>query len=360
MAETEASRIRYAQCWEDADVLLDALAVQPGEVCLSIGSGGENSLSLLTRDPARVVVVDMEPAQIACLELKAEGFRRLAYTELLELLGAVPSDRRATLYARVRGGLSPSARAFWDARPAAIAAGVGSAGRFERYFALFRRYVLPLIHTRAETDALFRPRAPEARRRYYDTVWNNRRWRLLFRLFFSRAALGRFGRDPEFFRYIEGSVARRIMVRVRHGLADLDPADNPYLQWIAYGRFVSALPHALRAENFEAIRGRIDRLEPRPAPVQRILAEAGPGTFSRFNLSDVFEYLPPSGSDALFEAVARAGRPGARVAYWNMLAQRRPPARLAGRFQTLEPLGRRLHERDRACFYRAFWVDELT
>jgi len=360
MAATEASLIRYAQCWEDADVLLDALAVQPGEACLSIGSGGENSLSLLTRDPARVVAVDMEPAQIACLELKAEGFRRLAHPELLELVGAVPSDRRAALYARVRGGLSPSARAFWDARPAVIAGGVGSAGRFERYFALFRRHVLPLIHTRAETDALFRPRTPEARRHFYDTVWNNRRWRLLFRLFFSRAVISRFGRDARFFRYIEGSVARRIMVQVRHGLAELDPADNPYLQWIAYGRFVSALPHALRAENFEAIRGRIDRLEPRLAPVERLLAEAGPGTFSRFNLSDVFEYLPPASSDALFEAVARAGRPGGRVAYWNMLAQRRPPARLAGRFQTLEALGRQLHERDRACFYRAFWVDELT
>ena len=41
-------RIRYAQCWEDADVLLQALAVQPGDVCLSIASGGENTLSLLT------------------------------------------------------------------------------------------------------------------------------------------------------------------------------------------------------------------------------------------------------------------------------------------------------------------------
>ena len=51
--QADFSIIRYAQCWEDADVLLAGLAVQPGDVCLSIGSGGENSLSLLTRDPAR-------------------------------------------------------------------------------------------------------------------------------------------------------------------------------------------------------------------------------------------------------------------------------------------------------------------
>ena len=34
--------IRYAQCWEDADVLVEGLDVHPGDVCLSIASAGEN------------------------------------------------------------------------------------------------------------------------------------------------------------------------------------------------------------------------------------------------------------------------------------------------------------------------------
>ena len=33
--------IRYAQCWEDADVLLQGLDVQPGDHCLSIASAGD-------------------------------------------------------------------------------------------------------------------------------------------------------------------------------------------------------------------------------------------------------------------------------------------------------------------------------
>jgi S-adenosylmethionine-diacylglycerol 3-amino-3-carboxypropyl transferase len=28
--------IRYAQCWEDADILLEALDIQAGDTCLSI------------------------------------------------------------------------------------------------------------------------------------------------------------------------------------------------------------------------------------------------------------------------------------------------------------------------------------
>jgi len=367
MANTEQSAsqaadliIRYAQCWEDTDVLLAGLNVQPGDVCLSIGSGGENSLSLLSCDAAKVIAVDLSPAQIACLELKAAGYRGLAHGELLELMGAVPSTQRAALYARLRELLSPATRGFWDARPADIAAGIGSAGNFERYFALFRRYILPLIHNRGEIDALFQPRPPDARRRFYATVWDNRRWRLLFRLFFSRAVMARLGRDPSYFQYVEGGVAGRILKQVRHALAELDASDNPYLQWVAYGRFVTALPHALRAENFASIRDRIDRLEWRQAPVQQVLAEAAAGSIDRFNMSDVFEYFAPDESDAVFDAIARAGRTGGRVAHWNMLASRRRPDRLGARLQLIEPLGRQLHDQARACFYSAFYVAELT
>ncbi len=47
----EFSQIRYAQVWEDADILLEGLDVQPGDVCVSIASAGDNALALLTRDP---------------------------------------------------------------------------------------------------------------------------------------------------------------------------------------------------------------------------------------------------------------------------------------------------------------------
>ncbi len=354
------SIIRYAQCWEDADVLIAGLNVQPGDVCLSIGSGGDNTFSLLTCDPARIVAVDLSPAQIACLELKAASYRGLGHGELLELMGAMPSTRRPALYAGLRKSLPPAVRDFWDVHPAEIAAGIGSAGKFEHYLASFRRYVLPLTHSRSEIDSLFQPRPAEARRQFYDTVWNNRRWRLLFRLFFSRSVMGYLGRDPAFFKYIEGGVAASILKQVRHALTELDTSDNAYLQWVAYGCYPAALPHALRAENFAVIRDRIHRIECRQGPIEKVLAEAAEGSIDRFNMSDIFEYFSRNESDAVFEAIARAGRTGGRVAYWNMLAPRHAPPRLAHRFRTIEPLSWQLHDRARTCFYSAFLVDGLT
>jgi S-adenosylmethionine-diacylglycerol 3-amino-3-carboxypropyl transferase len=354
------SIIRYAQCWEDAETLLAGLDVRRGDVCVSIGSGGENSLSLLSCGPGSVIAVDVSPAQNACLELKIAGFRVLSHADLLEMVGVRPSRRRLDLFERVRSCLSPDARAYWDANRPTIAAGMVDAGKFEAYFRLFRRWVLPLIHRRRTVNALLQPRPPEARRRFYEHRWNNWQWRALFHVFFSRAIMGRLGRDPQFFKYVEGRVASPIFARAERALTLLDPSRNAYLHWIVRGEFGDALPHAWRAENYAAIRDHLDRLEIRRASMRSFLAEASDSSIDRFNLSDIFEYLPQDASDALFQDIARCGRPGGRVAYWNMQAPRRSPAGLAHRFQRLDQLSHRLHSETATFFYTAFHVEELV
>src|SRR3974390_1287912 len=94
------SIIRYAQCWEDADALLSALDPQPGHVCFSIASAGDNALALLSRGSARVIAVDLNPAQLACLELRVAAYRELAHGELLEFVGSRSSRRRTDLFRR--------------------------------------------------------------------------------------------------------------------------------------------------------------------------------------------------------------------------------------------------------------------
>jgi S-adenosylmethionine-diacylglycerol 3-amino-3-carboxypropyl transferase len=355
------SRLRYAQVWEDADVLLAALEVQPADTVVSIAAAGDNALALLGAGAARVVALDLNPAQLACLALRVAAYRELAHAELLELIGSRPSARREALYRRCRPALDASARAFWDAQGAAIAAGIGGAGKFEDYFRLFRTRVLPLVHRRATVAALLRGGTPEARARFYRERWDTWRWRLLFRVFFSRFVMGRLGRDPAFFKYVEGSVANRILARTRHALTALDPADNPYLHWILTGTHGAALPWALRAENFEKIRGRLDRLEWHALTLEAFLArERGSGAVvDKFNLSDIFEYMSPANTAALLEGMADASRPGGRLVYWNMLAPRRRPESLAHRLRPRDDLAAPLLARDRAFFYSALVVEEV-
>ena len=354
------SAIHYAQCWEDADVLLRALAIRSGDRCLSVASGGENSLSLLVGDPGVVVAVDLSPVQIALVELKRSAIRLFDHADALRFVGLAPCVDRLRLYRSLRPALPSSVAAYWDANQDKVAGGICACGRFERYLALFRRFVLPLIHSPTEIAAMFVPRTPAERRHYFDAVWNNRRWRALYRLFFSRAVMARIGRDPSFFRYVDDDVGAAMAARVERGLTEGDPAANPYLHWFAYGRYADTLPHAWRAENFEAIRGRVDRLELRTQSIEAALAAAPAASIDRFNLSDIFEYVSPPAAARMFEDICRCGRPGARVAYWNMMVLREAPSHLAGRLRHLDALSERLYRQAATYFYRAFRVDEVA
>jgi len=353
------SRIRYAQCWEDADVLLEALNIQPGSTCLSIASAGDNALAMLSKGPAKVLAIDMNPAQLAALELRVAAFRELTHRELLALIGSVREAHRTELYRRCRKHLSPTARHYWDQHPEMIQGGIGSAGRFENFFRIFRTRVLPLIHSRRRVETLLASKPLPERNRFYEEEWNTVRWRTLFRLFFSRFLLGRLGRDPEFFRYVEGKVAERILQRAHYALTELDPAANPYLQWIFTGQHGNgSFPFALRPENFESIRAHLDRLEWRCCSLEQFV-ESSRDTFDAFNLSDIFEYISPQSYERLLRSLIRNAKPSARLAYWNLLVRRRRPESLAPLLKPLTRLSDALFRRDKTFFYGAFVLEEV-
>ena len=349
--------IRYGNVWEDADVLCEALApnARGGRLC-SIASAGDNALALLTLDPAEVVALDLSAAQLACLELRIATFRVLDESERLAFLGVTPSERRLATYRQLRGELSTSAREFWDAHPETVAEGPIHGGKFERYFEIFRRFVLPLVHGRGTVRELVRPKSLDEQRRFYQTRWNTWRWRALFKVFFSRAVMGRLGRDPEFFAGVEGPVGERILERTRQALTELPVSTNPYVQFIVTGTFPrEALPRYLRPEHAATIRARLDRVRLRQGTIQ----SAG-GPFDGFNLSDIFEYMPTFEFETCYADILDQARPGARLVYWNMLAPRARPASLAARATPLDEEARALHAGDRAWFYQRLHIDQVT
>jgi S-adenosylmethionine-diacylglycerol 3-amino-3-carboxypropyl transferase len=352
-------QIRYAQLWEDADVLVGGLATKPGATLVSICSAGDNALAMLTLDPAKVVVVDLSTAQIACLEARMAAYRVLSHQEFLRLMGARPASDRGVLIDRVITTLPAASQAFWTPRRNdVIAHGLGGIGKFEAYFRLFRTRLLPLVHSRKTIDAIFERRTPEARRVFLDQRWNTWRWRMLLNLFFSKFVMGRLGRDAAFFEHVEGSAAQHVARRIEHAAVTLQPADNPYLAWIMTGTCGEALPLAWRPEYYETIRARLDRLEIRPGSLERFVAtgERADG----FNLSDIFEYMSPDVFADVYGSVLAASNPGARLVYWNMMVPRRVPAPHHARVQRLQQEEDRLKLQDKAFFYSDFVIEQVA
>jgi S-adenosylmethionine-diacylglycerol 3-amino-3-carboxypropyl transferase len=351
--------IRYAQLWEDADVLLPALGDVAGGTLVSICAAGDNALAMLTLDPARVVAVDLSQAQLQCLRLRIAAMRVLEQPEFLELMGSRPTDRRGALFDRVLAGLEPEPRAFWAAqREGVLAHGAGGVGKFERYFRIFRQYLLPLVHSRRTIAETFVSRPPEARARFLAERFTTWRWRLLLNLFFSRTVMGRMGRDAAFFDHVDGSPAAHVARRIRHAAVDLDPADNPFLHWILTGTHGAALPMPWRPGPYGVIRDRLDRLDLRHGPLEAF-GEGGERA-DGFNLSDIFEYMPPAVAAQVYDGLLRVANPGARLVYWNMMAPRRVPEALQGRVRTLADLEARLKAQDKAFFYSDFVIEEVA
>ena len=361
-ARADFSQIRYAQCWEDADILLEGLDIQPGDNCIAVASAGDNAFAMLTRDPALVMALDLNPVQLYCLELRAAAYACLTHPELLMLMGSRPCAHRRDLYQRCRSLLAEPTALFWDERLLSLERfGLGGMGKFERYFRLFRDVVLPLCHGKSRIQALFKPKSADERREFFDRQWCNLRWKALAGIFFSRPVLGRLGRDPAFFAYARESFGAHLERRIRHALCDLPPGDNPYLHWIFTGAHGEALPLALRPESFEPIRRNLPRLQWRLASIEDYISEAAKQglRFQRFNLSNIFEYMSEPNYHAALTLLVDSASSGARLFYWNMLVPRLSPESLRHRLQPLSDMAAALHAKDKAFFYSRVVLEEV-
>lgn len=350
-------KIRYAQVWEDADILVAALRPQPSDTVVSIGSAGDNCLALLAEGAERVIAVDLNPAQLACIRMRKAAIGAFSHGEYLELMGSRASVRRGELLARAAARLDATDQRFWAERKRAVTRhGLGGAGKFETYFRVLRRYALPLTHSRSDLRAVLTPRSRTERAAFYEDRWNTPRWRALLGTFFCRPMMGRLARDPEFFAYAEGGAAEHVARKTFNALVEQDPSENPYLHWILTGRHGEVLPRPLREECFEKARTRLDRLELRLASIEALADEGLKADV--FNLSDVFEYMSPQAHETAYARILSVARPGARIAYWNMMTPRRAPASVARRVHARRDLEAALKPRDKAFFYRDFVVEE--
>ena len=346
--------IRYANCWEDADVLLRALCIRSGDRVLSIGSGGDNSFSLLVDDPELVVIVDMNPLQLQLIKLKKAAFETLDYGSFLQFLGFRASTKRWALFARVQKRLSTESAAYWSKRKKTIEAGIIYRGKLERYFCFFNRWILPLIHSKNTIQRLLAGKNENEQKSFFENHWNTKRWRSFIRLFFSKQILGLFGRDPTFFKEVGSSVSSFILSQVDRHLSSICCQKNHFLRFILTGSYGDVLPHYARAEHFYKIKSRLDRIAFHHGLVESALKMYG--DLNKFNLSNIFEYMNTNQFCAVSKRLVGHCRPGSRFAYWNLMVPRKMSETIVAvkpdRKVTVE-LGRN----DNGFFYGAFNID---
>ena len=371
------SLIRYSQCWEDTEVLLESLNIQKNDICFGILSAGDNVFSMLAENPKKVVALDISFPQIALAKLKKEVFNSLSYEEMLEFMGVMKSDKRIEIYDRIKENLDKEVKEYWDFNKDAIEKGIIHTGKFEKFFKIFREKILPFVHSKKRIEKLLEKKSRQERIEYYDKYWNNFRWKLMFKLFFSKYIVGKLGRDKEFFRYAEKNISEEMKERSRYALCELNPYENPYINYILTGNYrKDCLPYFLRKENFDKIIKNLHKVEILQSSVEEYLDQID-FKIDKFNLSDIFEYMSAENYSKLMGKIYDNAENNALLAYWNLIVERnsekldykKTDSEIAvtgketnvngKKYERMKELDRKLHEKDMTFFYTDFVVEKV-
>ena len=355
--------VLYANCWEDPQLDRAAFGIGPDDVVFSITSGGCNVLTFLLDDPRKVIALDVNPHQGYLLELKMAAFRMLSYRRTLEFFGVRPCGARLECYRdRLRPGLSPAAARFWDGHPKGIARGIIHAGRYERYMRLLRKTVLVPFGKRRLIRRMFEADSPAAREKLFREKWQDAWWKLLTGVMLSRG-LNSLLFDRAFFAYLDRgfSFGRHFAAKAERALVELPMKENYFLSYILLGRFYDEpfLPVYLRRENFRTIRDRLDRVEVVTDGCERYFAGLEDSSISKFNFSNIFEWMSPAAFEALLRETVRVARDQAVLTYRNLLVLRERPLSLARYIKPRTDLAKALLRTDLSFIYDNYVVEQV-
>lgn len=363
----------YTQIWEDPEVDLEALALQPDSHVVAIASGGCNVLSYLIGDPARITAVDLSGAHVALNRLKLVAASRLpSWEAFYRFFGAADDEANVAAYDRlIAPHLDGQSRAYWEGRSlhqlgrrrisifARNAYRHGVLGRFIGVtHALCRAYGVDL-------HALLDARTLEEQRAFFETtlapLFDKRavRWATANRL-----SLYGLGIPPAQYESLAGGSDMRHVLRARlERLACGFSLDDNYFAWQAFGRSYAAngsgpLPPYLRRVHFDALRARVDRVEVLNRSITEYLAGCAIASRDRYVLLDAQDWMTDGQLNALWREISRTARPGARVIFRTAAEPSPLPGRvdeaLLGRWRYEAMQSHALTARDRSAIYGGF------
>ncbi len=368
----------YPQIWEDPVVDIEALQIGPSDRIITIASGGCNALSYLTADPESIVAVDLNGAHIALGRLKLAALQYLPnYQAFLRFFGGAESRANVKAYDEVlRERLDPVARAYWDARTIGIRRRIDLFARnFYRYGLLGKflgaGHALARLHgvnpkIMLQADSLAQQRVLFDR--HLAPIFEKPTVRWLMR---QPASLYGLGIPPAQYEALAsdspegiGAVLRQRLERLA---CDFDIHSN-YFAWQAFGRRYAdgpdaSLPPYLQRDNFEALRGRADRLRFIQRSYTEILRASSPASFDCYVLLDAQDWMTDADLTALWTEITRTARPGARVIFRTAADERLLPGRIPDDILEAwdydEERSRELGRRDRSSIYGAFHLYRL-
>lgn len=366
----------YNQIWEDPDVDMEALKLEPQHRLVTIASGGCNVLNYLAADPAKIIAVDLNPNHVALTRLKLAALKSLpSYEDFFRFFGSAKDKANREAYdIFLSDKLDAGTRRYWDKRMPLQGRRINMFARDLYRYGLLGRFI-GILHGVAKLhgkkfDGLVTARTPGEQRAAFDTLiaplFESRPIRLLSRWPVSLYALGI--PPAQYDELVAGSEADPAAVlrqRVEKLACDF-PMGSNYFAWQAFARGYDtenreAVPAYLREAVYDTIRARVDRVEVHHASLIDFLAAQPAGSLHRYVLLDAQDWMTPDVMARLWTEIDRTANSGdARVIFRTAGSEsplpRKLPVGLLAPWIYLEAESLRLHAQDRSSIYGGFHI----
>lgn len=352
--QVQLFKLVFTHNWEDPESDCAALRIKSNDVVQAITSGGCNVLGFLLYDPREIYSVDINPAQSHLLELKIAAIRLFDFETFIAFAGLTACNNRITLYSTLRPLLSSNAAVFWNTQTKIIAQGFIMNGKYEKFIKLAGKFI-SLLQGRKRVLGLFEKKTTQEQQEYFDTVWNTKRFKYLFKILFNKRMLARRGLVADYFTFDDGSksFAGSFYNRSRKAFRDIPVQGNYFLSLYLLGKFSNnnEVPAYLKKENFEIIKARVDRIKIITGEAQQWIDTMPDKSIDCFALSNICELMSEQETHTLFTAVERTATEGARVVFRNLMIPREVPEDLRASIKKDQSLSRELYDHDRSFVY---------
>ncbi|SMC59556.1 DUF3419 family protein [Rhizobium sp. RU36D] len=372
------SGLVYAQIWEDPEVDMEAMELKPGHSIVTIGSGGCNMLTYLSRDPKSIDVVDLNPHHVALNRLKLAAFRSLPdHAAVVRQFGMENIKGNSRNYDRfISPALDTSTQAYWSKRTLSGRRRIAVFNRNIYRTGLLGRFItaghlLARLHGVKLTE-ITQTRSLREQRQFFDERIAPLFEKPLIRWMTSRkSSLFGLGIPPQQYDELASlSEGGTIAPVLRHRLEKLAchfPIRENYFAWQAFARrypkpHEGALPAYLKAEYYPAIRRNAERVTVHHANFTELLSGKPAASVDRYVLLDAQDWMNDSQLNALWAEITRTAAPGARVIFRtaaekSVLDGRLSPA-LLDQWTYHAARSADLNKQDRSAIYGGFHIYE--
>ncbi|MBL0374493.1 DUF3419 family protein [Rhizobium sp. KVB221] len=374
------SGLVYPQIWEDPEVDLAAMQLQPHHRIATIASGGCNMLSYLAHGPQSIDVVDLNASHIALNRLKLAAFAYLPnHPDIMRFFGMANETSNSKAYDRfIAPHLDATSRRYWEGRR------LNGKRRIEVFNGNFYRTGLlgrfiGASHIAArlygiDLSELMQARSRDEQREFFDRkiapVFDRKvvRW-----ITARKSSLFGLGIPPRQFDELaslsdEKTLAKVLRERVEKLACDFPLSDN-YFAWQAFARRYPTpqegkLPPYLTLANYNSIKDNLGRVAIHHANFGAMLAAKPDHSMDRYVLLDAQDWMSDEQINVLWSEMSRTARDGARIIFRTAAEKSIVSGRLNPEidrqwtYHQEESL--RLGKADRSAIYGGFHIYEKT